>query len=480
MISFECQCGAKVNVDDRLAGKVGRCPRCRRAVRIPGPVTGAQPLSPGVQSQTAGPPPVPNAPLESETAEMSPLEALAEAASQGAPVGQSYDGATPSDALLDLLDSQPASQDAQAPAQPVQSAPHGRLHPKTSLENNSPFIGAGFMILSTIFIPWFVGTASGFFGGESASQITTFMSWDLIKSAPGMLTAFLIIAWYIGLASVVAGFCLRDLPHAICTASHGFVGVLFLLCLWLSLAGTPFMPAGSQAGGTMVVHSLSLILLILLLPVLAIRKELGRTSAIRALQGVFGGALSVLLAVGFILSIAMFTELPQAVRSQLVPDFLVGVLTQMLFLAGAIIALVDAARPKSNSLILIEVARWLICGSLGLGGVYIVIRAAALGRSGGGIALSILNFLILITAPLLLLFLGGVVRVIVEAVSAYRRTHPCVQVQQETTPEEASPEKPQKLSSARRRLQQIQTLYDDGLITKEELADRRAAIVESV
>jgi len=151
----------------------------------------------------------------------------------------------------------------------------------------------------------------------------------------------------------------------------------------------------------------------------------------------------------------------------------------MLLLAGAVISLVDAARPKSDSHLLAEVATWILYGSLGLSGVYIVIRPATLG-AGGGIALFILNSLVLITAPLLLLFLGGAARVIVEAVSVYRRKRPSPQIRREAPTEEAVPEELQQLSSAKRRLQQIQALYDDGLITKEEFTARRAAIVESV
>jgi len=404
---------------------------------------------------------------------------MAAASSQGFRVGQLNNGTMPSDNLQDLLALQAASQDAQAPAQPVQSAPHGWWHPKTSLEKNSPFIAAGFLILSTIFIPWFVGTIPRFFEGDFSSQVTTYMSWDLIRNGPGMLTAFLITAWYIGLASVVAGFCLRDLPHAICTAGHGFAGVLFLFCLWLSLAGAPYASFNPQTGGHLVVSFLGLLFFLLLLPVLGIRRHLGRMSAIRSLQGVFSGALSLLLVIGFILQIAEFTDLPHAIRSQMALDLVIIILGRMLLLAGAVLALVDAARPRSDSSLLVAVAMGLFCGSLGLLAVYIVIRPATLGGPGSGISLFILNFLVLITAPLLLLFLGGTTRVIIEAVSVYRRTHPSPQVQQETEAE-ASPEEPQQLSSARRRLQQLQALYDDGLITKEELTDRRAAIVESV
>jgi hypothetical protein len=412
--------------------------------------------------------------------EKSPLEeALAAASSQGYPVRQSHNGTAPSDDPFTLLDLQAASQGAQVSTRPAHSITRVWRIPKSTLEKNAPFMTAGFLILSTIFIPWFIGAAPPFFEGSSESRVTTFMSWDVIKFGPGMLTAFLITAWYIGLASVVAGFCLRDLPHAICTAGHGFVGVLFLSCLWLSWVGTPYLPFNSQGGGLVVVNLLGMIFLLLLLPTLAIRRQLGRTTVIQPVQGIFSGALSILLVVGFILLIALFTDLPQVVRSQLVLDLVIGTLSQMLLLAGAVISLVDAARPKSDSHLLAEVATWILYGSLGLSGVYIVIRPATLG-AGGGVALIILNSLVLITAPLLLLFLGGAARVIVEAVSVYRRKRPSPRIRREAPTEEAVPEELQQLSSARRRLQQIRALYDDGLITKEEFTARRAAIVESV
>jgi len=471
VISFECQCGAKVKVDDQLAGRMGRCPRCRRMVRIPGSAISAQPPALGVQQQAGG-----------QAVEKSPLEeALAAASSQGYPMRQLHNGTAPSDDPFGLLAMQAASQPPRLPTQPACPIHHGLQRPRTSLEKNAPFMTAGFLILSTIFIPWFIGAAPPFFEGSSASRVTTFMSWDVIKFGPGMLTAFLITAWYIGLASVVAGFCLSDLPHAICTAGHGFAGVLFLSCLWLSWVGTPYVPFNSQGGGLVVVNLLGMIFLLLLLPALAIRRQLGRTTVIRPVQGIFSGALSILLVVGFILLIALFTDLPQVVRSQLVLDLVIGTLSQMLLLAGAVISLVDAARPKSDSHLLAEVATWILYGSLGLSGVYIVIRPATLGEAGGGIALFILNSVVLIIAPLLLLFLGGAARVIIEAVSAYRRKHPSSRIRQEAPTEEAVvPEELQQLSSAKRRLQQIQALYDDGLITKDEFTARRAAIVESV
>lgn len=37
MIRFECKCGKKIKVDDKLAGKRGKCPQCQEIITIPNP-----------------------------------------------------------------------------------------------------------------------------------------------------------------------------------------------------------------------------------------------------------------------------------------------------------------------------------------------------------------------------------------------------------------------------------------------------------
>lgn len=35
MIRFECQCGKQIKVDDKYAGKMGKCPGCQKVIKIP-------------------------------------------------------------------------------------------------------------------------------------------------------------------------------------------------------------------------------------------------------------------------------------------------------------------------------------------------------------------------------------------------------------------------------------------------------------
>lgn len=37
MIRFECKCGKRIKVDDKLAGKKGKCPQCQQIIQIPQP-----------------------------------------------------------------------------------------------------------------------------------------------------------------------------------------------------------------------------------------------------------------------------------------------------------------------------------------------------------------------------------------------------------------------------------------------------------
>jgi WD40 repeat protein len=59
-----CRCGREVRADDRLAGKLVRCPQCRQPLAIPNPVTAAEPVLEDaapfpVNPQDAGLPPAP-------------------------------------------------------------------------------------------------------------------------------------------------------------------------------------------------------------------------------------------------------------------------------------------------------------------------------------------------------------------------------------------------------------------------------------
>ena len=529
VVSVRCQCGTEIRVDKRLAGRLGRCPRCRKEVRIPGPIPGG-PISSAPAGRTASRPAArpaeqpprawedaggqePPLPLAGESPEETSANALdvfdtedlliplplapraairdeAPPASAVKTAGVTWDGGSRKpQPLISAAQTgsprppnHPAGPGAGAIVQPAASAPlpglQGRSRPMSTFAKNSPFVAAGFLILSTILIPWYVGTVPTFFGGMEGGLPVVWMSWHVIQHGPGLLTAFLLVAWYIGLAAVVAGFCLRGLPLAICNASHGAVGVLFMIVVLLALAGSPGSPDYSPAAQG-AVFLLEAAAFLVLLPMLEVRRQLGRLPATRVLQAVSGGALCILLVVGFILAVATFAEVPNRIRRDLAVVLLLSTLMQVLLLVGAILAVVDAARPESGSDILAQVAKWFFNGAFVIFGAGMVIGSAAAGGPLRGLSLAILNFGVLIIYPLLLLFLGGTAQVIVEAVWAGQRKR-AGEGRGQPASEADEPAQYAPSAQAAQRLQQLQKLYDDGLITQEEFLARRASIVESV
>ena len=67
-ISVVCQCGAKLNAKDELAGKAVQCPKCSQLVKIPGP-SAAKPTAPTAGAKPTSPakPSAPGKPVSSAT-----------------------------------------------------------------------------------------------------------------------------------------------------------------------------------------------------------------------------------------------------------------------------------------------------------------------------------------------------------------------------------------------------------------------------
>jgi len=340
---------------------------------------------------------------------------------------------------------------------------------------------AGCLILLTIFVPWFAGTGPSLWSGFGEDRARVVMSWDLVRHGSGLWTAFLITSWYIGLAAAVCALCLRGLASAVAISGHGLLGVLFLLVLWAMLPRGPSIPAVTSSIGPLTLHLIWLIGLLLLLTFLAIRRRIGRVMPIRIGQGGVAAVVCILTLVGFLVSVSNFSELPDKIKEEFVLELVMALVVHLVALAGSVVALVDAARPTSSSRKLAEVSIGLLTALLAAVVLYAVIRPATLKGIPGGAALAVFNFMVLICVPLLFLLLGGSVRIVLEGHRRY--TLRGGEVKQGARRREA---RDTDRSGAamdqliRERLARLQRLFDDGLITKKEYVDRRAAILQDI
>ena len=470
MVSFLCECGAGFEVDDRFAGKLGRCPKCRQAVRIPGGETATPPANQQQPMFMQGnteihPPPAPRS-----------EDSLGHASQPPALPGSHAVPAAPEDEMASLAAAVDA---AEGEAGHRSAGAAAQRWPRSSSRGNVPFIVAGSLILLTFFVPWFIGSTPTFALGSTQGRSPVLMSWDVLSEGPGGLVAFLITAWCVGLSAVIAGFCARGLTLAIWNASHGFIGVAFLIVLLSTSSSTSGIPKVLMGRTALLV--VWAIAFLMLLPVTHVRRQIGRAPAIRGLQGAIAGILSMLTAIGLLMVVTDFVELPKALREAFIVDLLMSIVVHLLALAGGVLALIDAARPKCPSRVLADVSLGLLLGLILLMAFYVVIRPATMDGIPGGVSLFLLNFVVLICGPLFFLLLAGGGRIIVESVRIHRRDAKPAKLEvaiprtESTPPAERAPE-----SGVRQRLAQLEKLYVDGLVGKQEFLDRRQSILDSI
>lgn len=431
MISFKCECGKIMKVDDRMADKLGRCPKCGKTIRIPGgppPAEPVKPLRPARSSPPAG-----------SADHASALGALAAAAS-------TRQGAGPP----------PASP---GPTAGIQSR---------SQEQAAATIGivAGFLLLGTIFIPW------------SGSETTIVMSWTLVADAPGVINAFLIGAWVIGLASIFVSIFLRGSSMSYFQAALGLLGViLFLVVVEEAMDAAALGPYPYRTSHVVVLGSMVVLLWIAAIVVGNVRLRIGPKPVVRVFQGLCGAGLAVLMAVTFFRTIAAFSDLPKPVKETLVFDLILHIALQLsVIVAGAMVAS-HAASGKIGRYNFTRAGLHVLYSSLVVLGIYLLVRPAVLAESGW-LALSFLNSILLISSIGMLFCVGAVGSAsgVSAAVARLPQTLEAAVTHEAPAPSPA----PAAPGTVEARLAATARMFEQGMLTEEEYAQAKRKILTDV
>lgn len=103
MISFECKCKARINVDEQLGGRIILCPRCHRKIRVPGVPFSSEPIVIDEWNLRCAQRQEHNTTLGNTDVERNALEDMAAASSASDPAQYSLDTTSPSDDPLGQL-----------------------------------------------------------------------------------------------------------------------------------------------------------------------------------------------------------------------------------------------------------------------------------------------------------------------------------------------------------------------------------------
>ncbi|MEI7837970.1 MAG: hypothetical protein WCK05_16325 [Planctomycetota bacterium] len=306
MITFKCECGKSFKVDQRLAGKLGRCPGCGVTVRIPG----REAMAP---AGVGGPAASPTAPV---TVEVAPIPAEPRRGPVNSPARPPVWGGQPETATLAA-----AAEAANANA----SAGAGFRNTGSSLIQRPSVplleILAGGAILLTIVLPWF------------AAMRHVVMSWDILNSAPGGLVAFVIIAWLIGLASIILGLALRAEHAALLHGILGTVGVSYLVIWAMVMNTTNALVYDYDEGGTVVAAKMLMFFNVVawlgIIITTNLRLQLGDRRGVRVPQGIFAIVFTIVSIVDLVVVIYGFSEIPSFARSKAVGPLIAGIVCSL-------------------------------------------------------------------------------------------------------------------------------------------------------
>jgi len=352
MLEFQCECGKALKVDESMAGKLGKCPKCGQTLRVPEPPRPADEI-------------VPPATLQPDPAAEPTTGARMR-------TGRSRGG--------------------HFAAQPEQVRP------------NTIEIAGGFLMLATIFMPWLV------------VQDKVWMSWDIVAESSGASIAFLIGAWVIGLVTIIVSFSLKEeMVLWFSYAALGLLGViLFLTASSGQFSAVDSLGPLAALMGSRTVAVFSSILLLALIIVLNLRARIGASPPVRIVQASVGGVLGILCVVSVFTMVARFADLPKPMKARLVLDLIFSILADMGIVLASIFAVGHAAAAKIKGADLSKVALGLVYAALGVSAGYVLIRPAMIFNSAG-MVLVFLNYIMLV-GPIVVLFCHGAVRSVSELV----------------------------------------------------------------
>jgi len=239
--------------------------------------------------------------------------------------------------------------------------------------------------------------------------------------------------------------------------------------LWLfqipSGPSGPMRMSGLGAPGIGVTLILQFLFLMGMIVATNIRLRLPQQITTRIVQGICSGGFLILSFVLFINLIQGYSQTSRFARSQSVGDFMFFLLLHMAYIASAILGIVHASAIRIRKDTLSQIALYLIYGAIGCLIPYLVIRPAVAMEQPGFI-LFILNFVFL-TVPIMFLFCSGLIGFICHLAA---RADAAPKQAKATAPSGGD-------ASIQVRLQKLDNLKAQGLITDEEYSAKRTEIL---
>ena len=258
----------------------------------------------------------------------------------------------------------PAKSGEPSPAGMAAIVPPGPASTRTAVQILPLIVGA--IIVLTLVLPWYSGPSGLSSPQDDSPRAALLMSWDMIRESPVGFAVFLIGAWLIGLAAIVLGAAIRGLPSAICFTSLGSVGGLLLLMAFL--ASSDFRGqsgAGGELAWLLPLAIGGLLLRLANIVTVHLRLRYGSPRLIRILQMVFGGLLTLIVAVNIIGFLAE-AEAPAG-------DTALLLLAGLAILIGCVLTLIDGILPERSPLLAESSLLLLYGATMGQMG-YIVVR----------------------------------------------------------------------------------------------------------
>jgi len=287
------------------------------------------------------------------------------------------------------------------------------------------------------------------------------MSWDFLSKAPGSVQVTLILLWIIGAGAIAVSIFLRGrYAHM----SHGLLGLAGILVWVIQLSGRS--NAGRMAGLRTALGVVEVFYVLFLLGAIVatiIRLRLSPTTIIRLVQGFCAGILVIFALVVLIDSISSYTDLSESRRSRILFDFIFKLLLQLVLIASGVIAVVHATAVNMQSKKLSWTALYMSCGALVCFFGYLIIRPAISAERLGPILF--MTNLALLVVPLVFMFCSGLTEFICGLPAGPGG------FQRDTAPGGGNIEA---------RLQKLNELQLQGLITDKEYSDKRAKILDGL
>ena len=298
------------------------------------------------------------------------------------------------------------------------------------------------------------------------------MSWDVLKGSPASVQVGLVFVWIIGATTIVISSLLRGRNAALWHGILGLAGMMLLMFLLVSGLDPLDMPAFGLTGYK-AFWPCSLVFLLGMIITTNIRLRLGGTPlAVRITQGVFAGGALILSAVMFIWFLHDYSQLPGFAKSRMVGDFVFAILMELGAIAGMVLALIHAATVRITRDTLSRTALGLVYGAIVCAIVYWFIRPAML-TDEPGMVFAVLNFFLLIVS-VVFLFCSGLVGFVCGLASK------TAGLPASTRPARTPAAQPASSASVRERLEELASLRDQGLITEEDYAVKRAGILNEL